>query len=370
MLQTHTTSTSAILGYSYFDKTGFDVYLTEGTLNSNGKRIELDYKEIYPFGYAFNNLPGVKYVIHIEYQYDTKDGTGVHKMHYAIPFALENWNFDSNIVAESPNYHAINVKNLDFDDDERFVLIPTDLKNKTFLYYYNQYKSTEEEYAYNYLYTNEEYKVYSIHYEKSLNVYKKIDGEERIFTTNDCVTTDGNLEILSQNYQTIRTKDGIKPEYFIIEVPRKKSGSDYTSLDHLEFKYNMLRLKIGNYKNQVDIGELELDIDIINMEFMNDPDRAHRSYRLSFEFDFELGYYICTKIDNVDVSFFYEYSSYAPMEHYYYLMRYYFQNEEVRYNIQYYYNEHLFSNLTDDKGRLNITPGSNKSYVSYYTYSV
>lgn len=360
---------------------GLTVYLTKGALNSNTTKIESRYMNSYPKCYIIDNLDSSKYVAHIVYEYDTNDGTGIHTMHYAIPFALEEKSYNTNVSGSSPNYHTIDVINSDYSETNGFVIIPSNLNGKEFAYYYYYNDSTDEEKSYQRLNTNQEYKLYTFDLENSLCVYKKVDGEERIFIMDDCVSTDSTKNVVSKEYQTITTMDGIKPTSFIFDVPCEKHTLTYTigsvkttkiyywALDNDEMDFSLYRLRIGNYTEQIDIGPINLNIYVHNREFANDPDR-HEQYNFSFEFDSELECYVCVGINNVSIGGLYWGDEYRLYQLY---QAFFHSDPGISYSIQidnYYngYNYHSIYVSDNVTANNDARHNANESYIYYYPY--
>ncbi len=363
---------------------GVTAYLTEGALNSNGRRIESTYIDDYNDCFAFNDLDGVKYVAHIVFQYDTNDGTGLHTMHYAIPFALQERDYNTNVNGSSPNYHTIEVVNSNHNDNRGFTLIPNDLNGYTFARYYLMNDRESEKITYRYLNTNRSYKLYTFDVEKTLSVYEKIDEEERIFTTNDCISTEGVQHIVAKSYQTITTMDGIKPTSIVLEVPCENHTLTYTigsvkttkvynlMLDYNEVDLSMYRLRIGNYTEQVDIGPINLEFYVYHREYGNDPERSGERFVLNFEFDSELGYYTCTGVDNAYNGYEWTYE-WKQRELY---QAFFHNNDSIDYSIhvQIYYNGTTFHSIYLPRNNSstveNTNHGPNESYIYYYPYKI
>ena len=156
--------------------------------------------------------------------------------------------------------------------------------------------------------------------------------------------------------------NGVEPGYFILEVPGSKSG-DYYNPDY-DSKLSDLRLIIGNYQTQIDIGTLRVSVHVFHEEFANDPERNHSQLELEFVFDSEKGYYTCANMIPLQGSW------YDYINEVYRMFFYRMNGEGVWLEFNYYYNIHLSNRLDIPKNQSakNPTTPQTTTHIRYYEY--
>jgi hypothetical protein len=170
--------------------------------------------------------------------------------------------------------------------------------------------------------------------------------------------------------------DGIKPQYFILEVPGiAESGvyypltgpvyyTHYNRINYSDFDISLFRLKLGNYQKQIDIGKLSVRIFVYHREFGNDPERSNDQYELFFEFDSEQGCYVCKDFICYP-AYHYDYEFYNGVYQY---MIYNNVNVDISLQFEYYYNKsyHDYYSLKATAENPKTPPTSN--CIIYYDY--
>ena len=258
----------------------FDVYLTVGAM---GGTTRVNEKSNSKYEGLFEGLPsGQKYTFHYEFEYDKNDGTGVHKKSVEVPFATTASSLITDMTLNSPNTQTVNVTWSHNNPNNQYGVILIDSNETKFEYdtyedYRKPFSKTAGTISVNGLKANTTYNVYT--YDKSnCSIYldDKTDSSDAVHNNNEYRVSSG--------YTTIKTKDGIEPLSFTLEVDYKNGTN------HGQHPNGEIRLKIDNCPGQ-DIGSIHLDVWYVLYEYTDYGNPRMGGVAVSFDYDQTAGCY-------------------------------------------------------------------------------